>query len=250
MKRITRRHLLTSSGLAAASILPITTLAAENPPNRALRILVAGGHPGDPEAGCGGTIARYTDQGHEVTCLYLTRGQAGIPGKTAKEAADIRTAEAESACKILKARPVFAGQIDGATEVTPERYTEFTKLIAAVNPDVVLTQWPVDGHRDHRACSLLTLEAWISSGKKFALYYYEVDLGTDTQCFRPTHYVDVAAVEPLKRKACMAHQSQNPAGFYLQDHVPMLRFRGMECGCKLAESFIHHDQSPSGGLPE
>jgi N-acetylglucosamine malate deacetylase 1 len=249
MKRITRRHLLTSSGLAAASILPIATSAAENPPNRALRILVTGGHPGDPEAGCGGTIARYSDQGHEVTCLYLTRGQAGIPGKTAKQAADIRTAEAESACRILKARAVFADQIDGAAEVTPERYAEFTKLIAAVNPDVVLTQWPVDGHRDHRACSLLTFEAWISSGKKFALYYYEVDLGTDTQCFRPTHYVDVAAVERLKRKACMAHESQNPTGFYLQDHVPMLRFRGMECGCKLAEAFIHHDQSPSGGLP-
>ena len=161
----------------------------------------------------------------------------------------IRSEEAESACKILKARPLFADQIDGATEVTPARYTNFNKLIAGVNPDVVLTQWPVDGHRDHRVSSLLTYEAWVSSGKKFALYYYEVDLGSDTQCFRPTHYVDVAAVERLKRKACMAHESQNPTGFYLQDHVPMLRFRGMECGCKLAEAFIHHDQSPSGGLP-
>ena len=83
-----------------------------------------------------------------------------------------------------------------------------------VKPDVVFTQWPIDGHRDHSVCSLLTHDAWIASGKKFALSYYEVDLGTDTQCFRPTHYVDVTAVEPLKRKACMAHQSQNPTGFY------------------------------------
>jgi LmbE family N-acetylglucosaminyl deacetylase len=249
MKRISRRHLLASSGIAAAAVLPVAASAAENQPNRALRILVVGGHPGDPEAGCGGTIARYADQGHEVTCLYLTRGEAGISGKSARQAAEIRSAEAESACKILKARPLFADQIDGATEVTPARYTDFTKLIAGVNPDVVLTQWPVDGHRDHRVCSLLTYEAWVSAGKRFALYYYEVDLGSDTQCFRPTHYVDVAAFEPLKRKACMAHQSQNPAGFYLEDHVPMLRFRGMECGCKLAEAFIHHDQSPPGGLP-
>ncbi|HEV3415974.1 MAG TPA: PIG-L family deacetylase [Pirellulales bacterium] len=249
MKRITRRFLLAQSGVAAASVLPIAASANENQPSRALRILVAGGHPGDPEAGCGGTIARYSDQGHEVTCLYLTRGEAGIPGKSAREAADIRTSEAESACKILKARPIFADQIDGATEVTPARYTDFTKLIAAANPDVVLTQWPVDGHRDHRACSLLTYEAWIHYGKKFALYYYEVDLGSDTQCFRPTHYVDVTSVERLKRQACMAHQSQNPTGFYLQDHVPMLRFRGMECGCKLAEAFIRHDQSPPSALP-
>jgi hypothetical protein len=29
----------------------------------------------------------------------------------------------------------------------------------------------------------------------------------------------------------------------------MLRFRGMESGCKAAEAFIHHDQSPAGRLP-
>jgi len=32
--------------------------------------LVTGGHPGDPEYGCGGTIARLTALGHEVTLLY------------------------------------------------------------------------------------------------------------------------------------------------------------------------------------
>src|ERR1700680_839686 len=100
MKRITRRFLLAQSGVAAASVLPFAASATENQPNRALRILVAGGHQCDPEAGCGGTIARYSDQGHEVTCLYLTRGEAGVPGKSARQAADIRTAEAESACKI------------------------------------------------------------------------------------------------------------------------------------------------------
>ena len=29
-----------------------------------MRVIVAGGHPGDPEAGCGGTIALYADTGH------------------------------------------------------------------------------------------------------------------------------------------------------------------------------------------
>ena len=68
--------------------------------------------------------------------------------------------------------------------------------------------------------------------------YYEVDLGSDTQCFRPTHYVDVTTTEPRKREACMAHRSQNPEGFYTRDHVPMLRFRSAEAGCGLAEAFI------------
>lgn len=249
--QITRRTILAHAGVASLALAPLASaVEVEHRDDKApLNIVVAGGHPGDPEAGCGGTIARYTSAGHNVTCVYLTRGQAGIHGKSPREAGDIRTAEAESACKILKAHAVFASQMDGATEVTPARYAEFAKLLAPLKPDVVFTQWPIDTHLDHRACAALTLGAWSALGKKFSLYFYEVDLGSDTQCYRPTDLVDVSAFELLKRQACMAHASQNPAGFYLNDHVPMLRFRGMELGCKFAEAFVHHDQSPPGPLP-
>jgi N-acetylglucosamine malate deacetylase 1 len=248
---VTRRRLLIDAGVATAAAAAFPGVAAGAAPavSPALNVLVIGAHPGDPEAGCGGTIARYAEQGHNVTLLYLTRGEAGVPNKTAAEAANLRSAEAEQACKILKATPAFLGQMDGATEITPPRYAEFTKLVTTLNPDVVLTQWPVDTHRDHRVCSMLTLDAFLASKRKFALYYYEVDLGSDTQCFRPTDYVDVTSTERLKRDACMAHQSQHPENFYTKDHEPMLRFRGMESGCKAAEAFIHHDQSPGGRLP-
>jgi N-acetylglucosamine malate deacetylase 1 len=196
-------------------------------------------------------MARYADAGDEVVALYLTRGEAGVSGKDHREAAAIRTGEAEAACRVLGARPVFAAQVDGATEVNAARYAEFAALIGTEKPDVVFTQWPVDTHADHRTCAALTLGAWLKLGKSFALYFYEVDLGSDTQCFRPTHYVDVTATEPRKRAACMAHASQGPAGgFYTKDHEPMLRFRGMECGAQAAEAFVHHEQSPAGRLPE
>ena len=29
----------------------------------------------------------------------------------------------------------------------------------------------------------------------------------------------------------------------------MMRFRGMECGRKMAEAFVHHEMSPAGRLP-
>lgn len=76
------------------------------------------------------------------------------------------------------------------------------------------------------------------------------DVRSDTQSFHPTHFVDVAATESLKREACMAHESQDPTGFYLKEHVPMFRFRGIERGCEYAEAFVHHDPSPPGGVPE
>ena len=252
MTPISRRRLLAQSGVVAAAVPLGATAAAAAPPIRAPKVLVIGAHPGDPEAGCGGTMARYADAGHDVVALYLTRGEAGIAGKTHEQAAAIRTAEAEAACRVLKARPAFVGQLDGATEVNAARAESFAKLVAAEKPDVVFTQWPLDTHADHRACASLTCDAWLRSRRAFALYFYEVDLGSDTQCFRPTHYVDVTATEGRKRAACMAHASQNPAGprgFYDKDHEPMLRFRGMESGFKSAEAFIHHDLSPQHLLP-
>lgn len=207
-----------------------------------LKVMIVGAHPDDPESGCGGTMALYADRSDEVVALYLTRGEAGINGKSHQQAAAIRTREAEKACQILRARPLFAGQIDGATEVNRDRYAEFRKLLDAERPDIVYTHWPVDTHPDHRAASLLAYDAWLRSGKKFALYYFEVLTGEQTQNFSPTHFVDITASESRKREACYAHTSQNPEEFYGY-HDMMNRFRGMECGAKYAEAFIAHAQS-------
>ena len=239
-----------SSTVFAAAAVGVAADDATPPRAARLKVLVTGGHPDDPESGCGGTIARYAEDGHDVAVLYLTRGEAGIRGKTHEQAAAIRTAEAEQACKILGARALFAGQIDGATEVSAARYVEYRKIVAAEAPDVIFTQWPIDTHADHRACSLLTFDAWLAGGRKAALYYYEVDLGAQTQLFHPTDYVDVAAVEGKKHDACFAHASQNPErDFWTKYHAPMLRFRGMEAGRALAEAFVHQTQSPRGKLP-
>jgi N-acetylglucosamine malate deacetylase 1 len=210
------------------------------------KILVTGAHPGDPEYGCGGTIARYIRSGHEVVLLYLNRGEAGIPNLTPADAGAIRTAEALQACKILNARPLFAGQLDGMSEVNANRYKEYRKIIDQEQPDLVFTHWPVDNHPDHRVNSLLVYDAWLWAGRKFQLYYYEVSNGEDTLHFSPTHYVDITGYEEQKRVACFAHASQAPERFYpLQEQV--CRFRGIESGCRCAEAFIHLSQ-PSNML--
>ena len=247
MADFSRRELLKRSSMVAASLgagLPGIAAAESTPAAGKLKIVVTGGHPDDPESGCGGTIARYTDAGHEVVILYLTRGESGIVGKTMQEAATIRTSESMKACAILKARPVFAGQIDGHAEINQARYDEFRQLLEAEKPDVVFTHWPIDTHRDHRAASLLTYDAWVVGGRKFDLYYYEVDLGKQTQLFNPTNYVDISPTVDRKKAACFAHASQFPEKGLWTLHDPMNRFRGMEGGATFAEGFIRHCQNP------
>jgi N-acetylglucosamine malate deacetylase 1 len=233
---MTRRDVL--SGLACALALPGMVASADA---QKLKVLVAGGHPGDPEYGCGGTIGRLTGLGHQVSLLYLNDG-AWPPASAAT-----RIAEARKACEILNARPLYAGQINGNAIVDNAHYESYARILAVENPDLVFTQWPIDNHRDHRAITMLTYDAWRQAKKKFALYYYEVSDGEDTLQFSPTHYVDITDTEPRKRAACYAHASQTPDRYYdLQDKVAA--FRGVEGGYKRAEAFVLQLQSPADPL--
>src|SRR5437588_7856428 len=121
MEPISRRQMLRTtswlgSALAVGLPLSATTSSAASGEQPAgthkLKVVVTGGHPGDPEYGCGGTIARYTDAGHEVVVLYQNRGEKHCPAAPDDPGATVRVAEAKKACDILKARPVFAPQCD------------------------------------------------------------------------------------------------------------------------------------------
>jgi N-acetylglucosamine malate deacetylase 1 len=219
---VTRRDVLLGAGGLASALafgVPVAGAMAEA---RKLKVMVAGGHPGDPEYGCGGTVARLTN-------------------------AATRTAEAKKACEVLKATPAYAGQTNGDAIVDNLHYEDYAKRIEAEKPDAVLTQWPIDNHRDHRAITMLTYDAWRQSKHKFALYYYEVSDGEDTLQFSPTHYVDITETEAIKRVACYAHASQTPDRYYaLQDQVAL--FRGVESGYKRAEAFVLQRQSPGDPL--
>jgi LmbE family N-acetylglucosaminyl deacetylase len=216
-------------------------------PAKVLKVVCVGAHPDDPESGCGGTLARYAAAGHHVTVLYLTRGEAGIKGKSHQEAAAIRSAEAEAACKLLGARPVFVGQIDGATEVSRERAQALRKLLLAEEPDVVFTHWPLDTHPDHQAASLLTLRAYLESPRRFTLYFFEVNSGSQTLGFAPVAYVDITATREKKKAALFAHRSQDGERIYRVHHEVMENFRGRELGVAAAEAFAQLARDSKGG---
>lgn len=228
--------------VAGASVLGLQAFASDptiKDNTTKKKALIIGAHPDDPETGCGGTMILLKRAGWEVVSVYMTKGEGGIVGKTHDEAASIRTREAQKACEILQARPVFMTQIDGNSEVNKTRYVEMRELIAKEKPDVVFTHWPIDSHPDHRVCSLLVYDAWRRLDYSFELYYFEVMSGTQTQLFHPTDYVDISSVAEQKRRACYCHESQDMAPLYDNWHDTMERFRGLELRYPSAEAFIH-----------
>ena len=248
MEAISRRKMLKTAGSSVVLSVLGLPLFSESKNRQSLstnekrKILVVGAHPDDAETGCGGTIILLSRSGHEVVSLYLTRGEAGINGKSHEEAAQIRTAEALKACEIMGARAEFLSQIDGSCEITPGRYTEMHDFISKENPDIVLTHWPVDGHRDHRICSVLVYDAWLKMNRSFELYYYEVESGQQTQLFAPTDFVNIDSVVAEKHRACHSHASQHMDEVFGMYHDRMEQFRGLQNRCRFAEAFVKHHQ--------
>lgn len=246
-KIIERRDFVKSSamGFGAMSLSPLTKLSssADKTQQDKLNILCVGAHPGDPEFGCGGTMAKYSNAGNTVTFLYLTRGEAYDNNQSIAKSAELRTKEAEISCKVLKAVPLFAGQIDGNTELNKQKNEDTTKLILEQKPDIVFTHWPLDTHPDHQVAGLLTLNAWVRSNKPFHLYFYEVNTGSETMAFTPTDYVDISDVRETKKAAMFAHQTQKPEEIYTSFFKTMEEFRGLEAGVSAAEAFMHFKPS-------
>src|SRR5205809_7256020 len=249
---LSRRGFVKQSALVAAATLSLPA-AGDAAHNASLKVVCIGAHPDDPESGCGGTLARYAALGHAVTIIYLTRGERGIEGKSLDEAAWIRTAECEAACKIIGAKPVFFGQIDGATEVTRAQVDAMSRLLGAAHPDVVFTHWPVDTHMDHQVASILTIRAWMGGDVRTArLYFFEVNSGSQTEGFLPNTYVDISSVVEQKKAALFAHGSQDGQAIWRQHHAIMAQWRGREVGVLAAEAFVHlnrdHHTSDMPGL--
>jgi LmbE family N-acetylglucosaminyl deacetylase len=127
------------------------------------RAVVVFAHPDDAEFGTAGTVATWTNAGAEVVYVSVTDGSAGSnePGVTRDELREIRKAEQEAACEVLRVKEcVFLDFPDGMVEVTLDLRRAITRVVRRVRPDVLVVPDPTRfwdeeqtyvNHPDHRA---------------------------------------------------------------------------------------------------
>lgn len=252
------RRIFVKNAMGAAGLITLPSLlhAQKDKQETKKKIVIVGGHPDDPECGCGGTIPLFVKAGHEVTLMYFTNGDEGIEGKTQQEAAAIRKQESIEACKVLGAKSLFVNQVDGESVVNNAEMARFEQLLYAEKPDVVFTHWPLDSHKDHQLASVLSMQAWMETQRPFSLYFYEVCTGYQTFVFHPTDYVDITETQSQKKRALACHKSQNIIGdngdytkeMYDCGHPSMEDFRGKELGVHAAEAFIRMTGRGGGKL--
>lgn len=211
---------------AWSALLELASLAADVPtlglPDLR-RVLVLAPHPDDETIGCGGTIARLTDQGAHVEVVVATDGEATVGAPFPRgEIARRRRAEVVAACGRLgvTAPPWCLGLPDGELrrhgEVLASRLQE---AVDRVRPEVVLTPWLLDRHPDHRAVTAAL--ARTTAAKATEVWGYEAHTP-----LTPTRAVAIDGVVDRKLAALRLHVTAGEA-FGLEATVALNRWRSL-----------------------
>lgn len=196
-----------------------------------MNILAIGAHPDDIEFGCGGTLIKYADSGHDIFLLVLTEGESGgVEG--------VRDIEQEKATKILGAKELFWGNYrDTDVPLNQDLIQKIENIVREVKPAFIFVHYFDDTHQDHRHLSSSTITATRYTRN---VLFYE---GPTTNNFSPTVFVNID--RELKRKidSLKAHGSQvmktNIEGLSIVDIArSSAHFRGIQGRVKNAEGFV------------
>jgi len=120
-----------------------------------MNIVCIGAHPDDSEWYAGGSMVLWSERGHKVYAVSVTKGDIGHHEIGSEELAEIRRAEAEEAAKRGGYESIILDFPDGSLMPTLDARKAIVSLLRKLNADVVLTHRPFDYHPDHRACGIL-----------------------------------------------------------------------------------------------
>lgn len=198
-----------------------------------MNILAIGAHPDDIEFGCGGSLIKYSKDGHKIYLLILSKGEAG--GNPA-----LRVKEQKMAAKLLKAKKIYWGDFpDSKISDGQPLIAHIEKVLAEIKPDIIFTCYPDDVHQDHRNVGKASLAA--ARYIKNILHY---ELPT-SQGFEPNLFIDIGDSLNEKFNLLKSHRSQfkktqNHNSDVLETAKSWASFRGTQARVKYAEGFKSH----------
>ncbi|MBX0330595.1 PIG-L family deacetylase [Oscillochloris sp. ZM17-4] len=200
----------------------------QDTPTSPIRILVIVAHPDDIEFGMGGSVARWTDEGHQVIYAMITDGSAGTnePGADLAALARTRRSEQIAAATIVGVHDVrFLGYRDGTLQPTLDLRRDLTRLIRELRPDRVVCQDPTlifagsgyINHPDHRAAGEAAMYAVFPSAETRPIFPELLSEGLEPHKVRelyltfspqPDLFIDTSAVIDRKIESLLCHRSQ------------------------------------------
>jgi LmbE family N-acetylglucosaminyl deacetylase len=219
------------------------------------KILVVVAHPDDEVLGCGGTIAKYANEGNIIYCLFLGKGKASrFSNKNSlkiKKEQTVLTKEAKKAAEILGITQVFFENFPDQRYDTVPILTiikAIRRIKEKIKPNIIFTHHFGDLNRDHRITFQATLTVCRPLKKETVkkIYSFEVPSSTEwggperKNYFVPNVFVDVSDTFNRKINALKSYKSEIrkfPHPRSLKGVKILAQKRGMEVGLNYAEAF-------------
>jgi LmbE family N-acetylglucosaminyl deacetylase len=224
------------------------------------RVLIVGAHPDDPDAFCGGSVARWAEEGASIWYVVVTSGDKGASDVDVDLQEFVRAREEEqvASAQFLGAEGVtFLRLIDGEVFDTLELRERITREIRRFRPDLIITHDPLTRmyrqHPDHRAVGFATLNSAFPSCRLATFFPEHRGEGLEPHVVnqillfgseRPDTFMDIEPVFERKIQAVEMHISQRDA--FTGGVRFRIRQRAEEAGrlseeISLAESFLFVD---------
>lgn len=188
-----------------------------------MRVLVVAAHPDDEVLGCGGTIARLAQEGHDVYIAILGEGiTSRYPKREEADPEMVRGLHAKSraVASLLGAKEPFMFSLpDNRFDSVPllEVIKIIEEVIARVKPQVVYTQHGGDLNVDHSTIYRATLTATrpVAGNCVKELYAFEVPSSSEwafqqfAPAFNPNVFVDIEATLEMKIQAMQSYEGES-----------------------------------------
>ena len=208
-----------------------------------MNIIVLSPHADDVEIAMGGTIAKYVDEGHNITIITAILPRENIDGNTDEFMNKNRKKEQKKSANILGANLEIL-DLDPYDFAFNRKYIKlFDQKIKSYKPDMIFSCWEHDTHQDHK--NLAKILFTVTRKNNISLNMYETMLpgGINTYSFNPQYFVNISKYIDLKIKALKAYESvfvnkKNNYSKYFDSIVGRAKFRGEIIGVDYAEAFL------------
>ena len=198
------------------------------------RVLILAPHTDDGELGCGGTIARFIEEGKEVYYAAFSVAEKSVPEGFPK---NILEKEVRKAMKVLGVSEsnllIYRYEVRTFSYHRQEILEDIISLRKELQPDLVFIPSPNDLHQDHKVMA----EEGIRAFKKSTILGYEMpwnNISFNTISFIPLEE------RHIKKKidALRCYETQRYRSYLSEDFIRSLaRTRGTQIEVEYAEAF-------------
>ncbi len=211
-----------------------------------MKILVIAPHPDDEVLGCGGTLGRFSHEGHSVVLCIVTK--AYTPEWSAEYIRKKSEEIIKSNKKIGIHQTIFLDYPAVKLDTIPQKELNDSlyKIVVSQKPDLVFIPHHGDLNLDHRLVhesALVATRPFSTNVNKILAYetLSETEWGCMGTPFRPNVYIDISGFIGLKKEAMQLFETEvkkapHPRSTELIS--VLARKRGSEIGIEYAEAFM------------